>query len=292
MGDNNVQNTNETTAEQMGAFTHYLPAYLQTLVNEVPGFEQQMLGARSVLAPQEYALEESLFRHFGPRFSEIGTGIQTQAAMDQAAAERDIFRGPGGELLTESQAAQMGIDPEYYRSRASAGLKLEDLIGTLDPSQLSGSERAETERGLNQMYQNRGLSQVPSSTQAVEAGQLFGSRYSDKQNQVAQILASIPQQLKSFQSGTDALQVAAGRNSFTPNANWGSGQLQNTNQQAGNFGAMPLGISQGFMGEIGQNARQAADNSANKKDWADYMNQVTSSFKDVVGSAGAAAGGM
>jgi len=284
MGDNNVQNTNETTAEQMGAFTHYLPAYLQTLINEVPGFEQQMLGAESVLKPQQYALEESLFEHFGPRFAEIGTGIQTQAAMDQAAAETEIFRGPGGELLSEAQAAQIGIDPEYYRARVAAGLKLEDLIGAIDPTQLSGSERAETERSLNRFYEDRGINRVPSSTGAIEAGQTFGNRLQGKQMQVAQILSTVPQQLRGLQSGVDALSVAAGRPSFTPNPNWGAGQLSGTNAQAGNFGAMPLGIGQGFMGEIGQNARQAADASANKKDWADYMNQVTGSFNDVVGS--------
>jgi len=111
----------------------------------------------------------------------------------------------------------------------------------------------------------------------------FGSALADKQNRIAQILSTTPAEIASFKSGVDVFQQATGRPSY--GGNFGQNQY---NPNLGNFGQMPIGLASGLMGEVGQNVRTFQGLQSQKKDWADYLGQVTGA----IGNLGSAAGGI
>jgi hypothetical protein len=270
MGDSGP--SQEPTSQQLSSFTAALPGYLRTVARETLPYEQQMLGNRAVIAPQQMSLEEGLLGYYGPRYAGIGADIQEQLAMRNAMTEGNVLRGPGTDLVTSAQQLAQYVDPQYYAGRQAAGGKMVDLMGTLNPYGLSGSEREEVARGLNRTNLASGNANTPSQTAAISNALTFGDRYAAKQNQISNILAQTPAQLASFKSGVDVFQQATGRPSY--GQNFGQGQY---NTQQGQFGSVPVGLAQNLFGEVGQNVRNFQNIDAQKKDWADYLGQVTSS---------------
>jgi hypothetical protein len=277
---------NKITKKQLKNFIEFLPQYLTTIATNVPEFEQRMLAARALKAPQELALDESLLAHFAPRFADVGADIRDVEAKRTAQTEADVLAGPGAELISRAQRLQQLVDPEFFVGRREAGQKYSDLLQTLDPSGLSGSEAAEVERNVNRLFEGRGLGSTPTSTSAIEAALQFGSRHSAKQSQIANILSQAPALLQASKSGVDVLQQATGRPSFGINPGLGA-----FNPSAGaGTGAGALGLSQGLFGEVGQNQRLSSQLSAAEKDWADYLSQVTGSVGNLSGAGAGLAG--
>jgi len=287
MGDTEIKSGRETTGQQMQALVQYLPEYLRTVAENVPSYEQRMFNARALQAPQELSLQESLLGYYAPRFANIGSDIQEVAANREAQTAAGVIAGPGADLIRNARIAQGLVDPEYYAGREMTSKALSDLIGSIDISgELTGGERAEVERGLNRQFEDRGTGNVPTSGNAIEAGIQFGGARTQKQmakqKMLGDILATTPAQLAAAKSGVDVLQQATGRPSYGANAGLGA---FNTNPTAG-YGSSPTALATGLFGEAGQNVRQSAQLNAQKKDWADYLNQVTSSIGDIAGVAG------
>jgi len=138
----------EATSAQIASFVKYLPNYLRATGDNVGPFEQALVNARATTDPQNLALDESLLRWFGPRFNEIGTQLQGQAALGQSQNELNVLQGPGGEVARAGQDLNREADPEYYGLRATAADKFQQLLGGQDPNRLTGAEMANVERGL------------------------------------------------------------------------------------------------------------------------------------------------
>lgn len=263
----------EGTDRQIAAFTKNLPNYLRSIGQNVGPFEQALVNARGTVDPQQLSLDESLLKYFGPRFNEIGSQLQRQNAFNQASNERDVLQGPGADLVMSGQELNKYIDPEYYGLRKTASDKFAALLNGQDPDRLTGSEMANVERGLNRTNSRNGVADVRSSTGSIQNAMTFGNALTQKRGLLLNSLAQIPQNLASMKSGTDAFQVATGRPSY--GANQGMNQFQTGRQ---GFGQNVSGMSQGLLGEAGQNVRQNNDLTANARDSLDRVTQVMGSL--------------
>lgn len=270
MGGDNV--TTGTTGKQINAVIRGLPKWLQATGENIGPFEQALVNARGVVDPQNSALDESLLRYFGPRFNEIGIGLQGQQALGQASNELSVLQGPGTQLARTGQALNEEIDPQYYGLRDVAGKKFVDLLAGQDPNRLTGSEMANVERGLNRTNRMNGMSDVHSSGGAISNAMTFGHELDRKRNTLVNTLSQVPGNLAAMKSGFDSFKVATGRDSST---NPGFAQY-GTGRQG--FGQNVTGMSQGLLGESGQNARQTQSLTANARDSLDRVTQVMGSL--------------
>lgn len=267
----------EGTAKQIGAYVQNLPKYLRATAEGIGPLEQAGVNARATIDPQNLALDESLLKYFGPRFSQIGNDMARTNAMSQAGTDLAVLQGPGGALARAGQELNEEIDPEYYDVRRAGAAKFLDLLKGQDPNRLTGAEMANTERALNRTNRTAGVSDVPSSVGAISNAMTFGKELDRKRNTVLNTLSALPQNLAAFKSGTDAFQVATGRSS---QPNQGFGQFQTGRNGFGN-NASALGA--GLLGETGQNVRQNIGLNANKRDAMDRVFQGMSATGDLVG---------
>jgi len=269
MGDTIIK---DNTGKQILDYAKYLPQYLKATGENIGPFEQSLVNARSTVDPQNFALNESLLKYFGPRMNEIGSQLQRQNAMNQSQNELDVINGPGGEMARAGQRLNEEADPEYYGSRRVAADKLISLLQGQDPNRLTGAEMANVERGLNRTNMSNGMQDVHSSGGAISNAMTFGDELNKKRNTLVNTLSVVPQNLAAMKSGFDAFQVATGRPS-SPNV----GQQQ-YGQGGQGFGANVQSMGQGLLGQSGENVRQFADLTANRRDGLDRAAQVAGSL--------------
>ncbi len=270
MGDKILQNS---TGREVKDLIKWLPG-LANVTSSIAGpYQQSLLNARAQTDPQEAALDESLAKYFLPRFSQIGSDVQRQEANNTANTELGVVQGAGGELARAGQHLNEEVDPQYYNLREAGGNKFIDLLRGQDPNRLTGSEMANTERGLNRTNRFNGIADVPTSSGAISNAMTFGGALDKKRNTLVNTLNALPQNLAAMKSGFDSFQVATGRPSYGTNP--AAGQF--TNGRSG-FGSNVQSMSQGLLGEAGQNTRATQDLTANARDALDRATQVAGSM--------------
>jgi len=259
----------EGTGKQVQSLAKWLPRLAESTAGAIGPYEQSLFNSRSNIDPQNLALDESLAKYFLPRFSQIGTDIQGQEALNTAQNELNVVNGSGGDLARAGLALNKEIDPQYYNLRETGANKFTDLLNGQDPNRLTGSEMANVERGLNRTNRVGGVADVPASSSAIRNAMTFGGALDKKRNTLVNTLQALPQNLASMKSGTDAFQVATGRPSY--GANPATGQYSTGRS---GFGANVQSMSQGLLGEAGQNQRQTQDLTANARDALDRVNET------------------
>ncbi len=278
-GGPTYQNSQETTADMMKAWTQYMPELTRVTGENILPMELAQLQAQQQLAPQQAQLSYDLASQYLPQFTQLGVDQARQQAMGQAESDVALMAGPGRELAANTLAIQQILDPEFYKSRGQAGDALTKLFGSLDDptTGLSGAEREETTRQLARDNASRGnLDATQNST--VEAAMQMGSagqaRKSQKQAAIGQAVQAAAGAMPAFRTGVDALQLTTGRPS-TPNV--GLGQFGGV-QQVGN-NTMQLGSQ--LMQQTGTFAGNNQQNQATKKDTFDKVSQVMGSIPSV-----------
>jgi hypothetical protein len=271
-GGPTYQNSQETTADMMKAWTQYMPELTRVTGENILPMELAQLQAQQQLAPQQAQLSYDLASQYLPQFTQLGVDQARQQAMGQAESDVALMAGPGRELAANTLAIQQILDPEFYKSRGQAGDALTSLFGSLDDptTGLSGAEREEVTRTLARDNASRGnLDATQNST--VEAAMQMGSagqaRKSQKQAAIGQAVQAAAGAMPAFRTGVDALQLTTGRPS-TPNV--GLGQFGGV-QQVGN-NTMQLGSQ--LMQQTGTFAGNNQQNQATKKDTFDKFGQV------------------
>jgi hypothetical protein len=254
-GDAPAKGTSESTSDILQAYSKYLPQFMQALGSQLTPFAQAQLGAQQAT---------------GPASVDLTNQLNKQLQVGQAGADLATLQGPGSQLISEAQKQQRQIDPEYYGAREAAGSQLKNLLDSISVKGLSGSERAETERYLNQSNASRGL-ETPTSTSTIENAATFGSALQAKRNALSQALNTATGFLPAAKSGFDALQTGLGRTSQTP-------------QTAGGFGNVQQGIGagQGLFGPISGLESQGRDINANRRDTLDRLNETTTGIGSIV----------
>jgi len=257
------------TADSIRAMTDLLPFYNEALYKQILPEEEARYNATEQMSPKYNQLSLDLLKQFGPQFAEANAGI-----------DLGILQGTGQELVDEALALYRKADPEFFATRELTSNRLADLMGNIDlTGGLSGSERAEIERSLGQDALNRGSANAPSQLDTVSNAMRFGEagrkRQLENQSELSKAVAAATAFLPASRTGIDPYQIATGKTStagfagVTPAKNsasaaQGGSQIVDTNNQ---FKLAQMQIN------------------SQKKDWADYLNQVTSSIGNLIGSA-------
>jgi hypothetical protein len=289
MGDPEAQNSREATQDILKAYNQYLPSLMYNTSKQVGSTEMASQRGKEMVSPRQQALAASLFTKYSPYYA--GTQAQEYANVapiyNQAAAasERDTLQGAGGELLRTGEALNREIDPEFYNTRASASNGLETLIGEATGNlngDLSPSEMAQIERGLNRMGHNRGIGGLPLGQNTLRASNLFGAASENKLNQrrsnLTNAINSATAFLPNSRSGTNAFQDGTGKAGAASLASWGTGGKNifgNSEMTGGQgFGSNAWNLGNAFLG--GTNALQmnAQDINANRRDTQDRVTEV------------------
>ncbi len=232
------------------------PGIVTALGQQATPMAEYEMTAQEAVAPREQELNASLFEQFAPRYAE-----------GQAAAELGAIRGSGGQAVRESEALSREIDPEYYNTRAGAASKLSQLLGGLDPNQLTGAERENTARGLARSNYQNGELNAPSNQGAIDAALTYGSALNQKRNTVSNAINSAVGALPSFKANNNTFDQATGRS--------GSQAFQSQFGQAPNASVATGQANQGALGLTGGFQNLRANIAANHRDSLDRYNETT-----------------
>lgn len=267
MSDNKAPSAQESTSDVLGAFTQYLPGLMQAYRSEVLPTEQANLDASKSISPQYQQLMSDLFKQFGPQLAETGSNIDTQTRKASAATDADILNTSGRDLAKTYKEIDTELNPEYYKTRADAGGKLAELLGSINLDDAS----PEAERLVNQENIRSGNISTPSATNTVGNALSFGKEKSDRRSQLGNAInvASsflTPSSNAQFNPATAALN--------RPTSNTGISQFGGVTKA----GDQAYTAGSGFLNNISGFQDNATQVNANRRDILDRLNETTGSL--------------
>jgi len=280
-------------ANQIKVMQQLLPYYQDAINRNNLQAAMGNLNVSQATSPGYAQLMTQIFNQYGPQLNTIGNAINRQNALAQANTERQVMAGPGADLVNQAYGLSQVFDKPYYDTRAATAGRLQDLMSSIDLNAgLSGTERNEIGQGLSREGYARGTANAPSATETVGNAMRYGQAGYQRRVQQQSLLGSAINTASSFlptaKSGVDVFQVATGRPSMP---NQGASQFTGLNP-TGNTNAGET-ISQGLMGNLNTLQGQAIQSSLGqqqidlqKKDWADYLGQITGSLGSLTSSAG------
>lgn len=274
MGDTRAQTSSESTAEMLKAYTQYFPDLLKINQENILPNEQAKLAANEAVSPEYLALQNQLYKLYGPDLAATSDKINANSAKSAAESDLALLQGPGKDLVTEALNQARAADPEYYKVREQAGGRIGDLLNSIDLSgKLSPGEEEQLTRSLNRENASRGLLNTPSQTAALSNAMTFGDNIYNRQNtakgQLAQALQVGTGFLPASQSGIDPFKVATGKTSTNTSA--ADSKFTGVNQ---NIGADITGQSNSFLNNLTQLKDTAMNINANRRDALDRMNET------------------
>lgn len=276
-------------ADQVQAIVNLLPAYSQAVSGQIIPQALAQLAAEQAVSPGRNQLMLDLYRQFGPQLNQVGSDIARQNQLAQAETDLAVLQGPGQETVRSALETARIYDPEYFATRELSSNRIGDLLRSINlDSGLTPTERMEIERSQAQEGARRGTYNAPSNLDTVSNAMQFGEagnkRLQQNRSNLSSAISLATASLPSFKSGVDTFQIATGKSSV-PNA--GAGQFGGINQTGPNNA---LGLAQGLLTNSTALNTTQMQIDANKKDWADYLSQVTSSIGSLTSSAGGIAG--
>lgn len=257
----NEQNIQESTDSMMKAFRDNLPGVLTALNAQVGPTAEAQYAADAAVSPKYTDLQTKLYEDYAPRLNKVGQDMQAANDLASSQSELALAQGPGKELVSVADQVQRQLDPEAYKARESVGSGLSKLLSSMDPTQLSGSERAEIARSMP------GIANNNSAMDTINNAMTFGSALADKQSRYGNAIAQAASAIPSLQSGISGFEVAT-RRATTPNS--GDTRFQgNTTGSGGNA----FSTGNNFLSQVGSNNNQ-------------IINKQQSTLQNVLGASG------
>lgn len=259
-----------------------MDSVLQALQNNYGGVIQEILKYQPQVAAEQAKTDAATAPIYGAsqvkeydttgrELNRIGSEIETANQLAASAREKQIADTYGTGLVESADKFQRILDPEFYAGRAAVGKGVTDLLSSMDPTQLSGSERAEIERATARSGAVNPLSAAQTAANAMT----FGTALQDKQAKFGQAITAAASTLPATRVGYSGFEVGT-RRALTPNTGNAAftGTPQNTGQNAWNTGNQ-------FMQQATQ--LQAIKNQKSK-DTLDKIQQGTEAFNNVLSS--------
>lgn len=280
--------TYKKQAQQIQAITDLLPYLSEAVSRQILPNARAELEAKQLTSEPLAQLMTELYSKYGPQLNEVGNKIARENALAQVGTDTAALTQARQTLLPEALGAAKEYDPEFFATREATSGRLNDLLSSINlDSGLSPVEQREIEQSLAREAGTRGLStgapsQLETVGNAMRYGQAGFNRLQTNRSALSTAIANAAAALPTFKSGVDVFQVATGKSS---QPNTGNAQFTGVNN-VNNAANQALNLASG-MGQ-GMNQQQLAQMqiNANKKDWADYLNQVTSSISDIGSMAG------
>lgn len=248
----------ESSQAVLDAYTHGLPQILKIMQDQVGPTDQAFFNSRQNIAPQEAALDTKMYQDNAPALAQAGIGAANAA-----------FDNGGSALATKAQGLQRQVDQPWYDARDQAGGKLADLLGGMDPNQLTGAESANVERGLNRTNGANGTLNNPDNNAVLKNAMTFGSALDQKRSNVANAINSATQFLGQGKSGIDTFAQATGQ---TGTAQFGAPAYNSQGQGQNAFTTGNNAYNQMNAMRLNQN-----DIQANRRDSLDRINETMAS---------------
>ena len=265
MGDSPAPPTQESTAEALSAWSQFLPTLMSQANAQVLPTEMARLGASQATSPQIAALNQLLYSTYGPQAAATSADINRQNMLSAAESENQVLEQQGNRLGKNYLDFANLVDPEYFKTREAAGNAAQQL---LSPT-LSGGEREEVQRSVNQSNEQRGLNTAPSKLSTVENAMTFGNSLRERLGQALNVTGSV---MPSFRSGITPQGIGA---SSTQNA--GESHFTGVQQPSNNA----FDMANSFLGGVTNLQAQKNQINANRRDPLDRFNET---FSGVVGS--------
>lgn len=248
--DKGTKKTNNDTAAMIQALTQYAPDAIRAL-SDASGYQASAtLRNEQATAPGYAELQNQIYADYGPEANRIGSEIARANALAAGKTEKQLAEGAGGELVTLADAEQRQLDPEFYASRALIGDAIKQYLASYSPSELTGSELEQINRGISA----RSGPLTESAMNTVKNAQTFGAALTEKWKNFGDAVTKASSALPMLKSGLTGFEIATRRplTSNTGDARLTSPTIPGTSDainQALSFGGNVLG-------EIGANQRQ------------------------------------
>lgn len=146
-----------------------------------------------------------------PEYAQLQRDIFRGNALSEAQTTGDVLAGPGADIVRRADALSREIDPEFFRTRAATSEGINQL---LQPG-LTGGEREEIQRYLNQVNNETGTLTVPTNISTVSNASTFGRAARDRLSQAVNQATNF---LPTSRTGVDVLQQATRQPSAISNA--------------------------------------------------------------------------
>lgn len=220
------------TYRQAQAYQDILPSLMATFYKSL---NQQ--------APTQAQTQLDLLKNLGPQFAQQEAAINKIGQESKAQTDLGLLRGVGKDITTAQLDLAKLADPEFFGLRQKLGDKAGALLDAQDPTQLSGSELATIERGVNRNNVRRGVSDSGSTINTVRSGMLFGDALAAKQSRLGQTLNSIASFAPNLRSGAFNPAMATGQSGSGTGMGEFSSASNSGTQLGANFASNVLGQS-------------------------------------------------
>ncbi len=219
--------------------------------SQILPLEKDILQAQQQIAPGQLDLVSQLLRQAQGRGNIIDQGQQIRGddRFDSAQNDLNLLQGVGGERALAARDLLDRLSPEQAALRQQAGQSSVDLLRSLDPNKLSGSELADTERFVNRSNVQSGVADSGSNSAAIRNALQFSDRLQARRAQLSQALGTVMPQINNLSSQS----FNAGNT--LPGFNMGTAQFQGI--QSAPVGTQTIGLGHTVLGGKG-NAPKAA----------------------------------
>lgn len=244
----------ESMASVLNALQTNLPGLSRVITGLQPEVAKVQAETDAATAPVYAQSQLDLLTKYGPALANAA-GVADRAAAKQASqTELDVASGTGSELVTLADKLARQLDPEFYSNRAAVGAANDKLLGSIDPTRLTGSEREELEGAVARA---EGFKNPRSSMDTVSKALKFGSRLDAKKQNFANLVASTASTMPALRSGMSGINIATGRESTSGAATVPSTPMGTGNNIWGLGGSTVSGATQ----------LQGIQNSRRKDTW-------------------------
>jgi hypothetical protein len=259
------------------SLAQYGPDAIRAITDVGPYVGQAEQNLNNQLAPQAAALQTKIYGDYGPQINAIGANINRANQLAASQTEAELAGGPGRQLVSEADALQRQLDPEYYANRATIGNAVNAYLSSMSPSTLTPTELEQINRGISARQGN-----IPDSAlSTIRNAQTFGNALQQKQQNFGNAIATASSALPGLKSGISGFEVATQRPLIS---NSGDARLSSptaispTSAMDQNFG-----FANNILSNIGANQRTSINK---QKDIFDMVNSATSSFGNVASGIG------
>ena len=209
-------------AEYGDAYSKSYPKIMEANRGEIQAMMQKDLDMQRQFTPQQQRLDYDTL--VGDKkagipgvldYGRVGSRLTDQTRSLDAGTDLDIMRQQGP-YMAQSTMDQLAItDQPFMRTREAGARGINDLLGSINMSGLSGGERAEIERMNARRNMQRGSAGGGGNLTAIENAMQFGSAMDRKRAALGNALQTATSFMSGSRSGFDPIQATLGRGSGT-----------------------------------------------------------------------------
>lgn len=261
----------ESMDSVLRAMQENMPGVIRAITKEQPYVAETQARTDAAVSPIYAQSNVDLYDKYGRQINQIGAEIDTANQIAASEREKQIAEGTGADLVGIADKFQRQLDPEFYKTRETIANAQNNLINSMDPTQLSPTERAEIDRAIAR----QGVVNPNDVQSAVANASKFGSALEAKKQNFANVVNQAAQTLPATRSGMSGFEIAT-RRQLGPNT--GDQRLTNTQQNTGQ-NAWSTGNN-----VFNQAANLQAIKNQKAKDTMDMVLQGTQAFSNIASS--------